>query len=290
MSKKLTYILLAQLSLTLLSPGSHAGEPDKSASLSTSSHAGEPGQSTKVALEDQPQDLVEHIVWAPERPLIPQFLPAPVLQQADIETIAIHEESRSALTEYIAFEKRELAAGKSTSCHRTSEEAFAEHETPNGRSLIQLLEVQDTVALGTVRSLVPGWGGNQPLTMVYVETQEILHCRPGFGDGYAVRNIAAGDMVSTTLDAGSFELEGVTLCSWTPKAFVFPRVGDQVLIAGSPRPEDPYFLGHWGIVSLLENGEVRPQPYSNLQWDLVPLESVKAGLNGPHSACVAGDR
>lgn len=247
--------------------------------------AGEPGKSETVLLDAQPQELVRHTVWDARDPLKPKFLPASVIGQTKLQGLNIDEETRSSLEAFFEFQQDRQAAGQPMICHKTSEESMVENESPEGRKLVDLLADQDLVALGKVRAVVPGWGVHQPLSMIYVETEELLHCRHGYGDGYPVRDVTVGEIVSTTLDAGSFQVRGTTLCSWTPKSFILPVVGDQVIITGRPRPEDPYFMEHWGLVFPVENGLVRPQPYANLQWDTVPLGRIRAALNGPNSLC-----
>jgi hypothetical protein len=233
-----------------------------------------------IPLADQPQDLVNHIVWEQKRAQFPTFLPAPILQREGFEGISMDPSVVAELENRLRLEASRQP-GATIRCSLMSETSIAKQSDPNGRTLAELLESMPLTARGTVRAVVPGWALGTVMTMVYVEVEEILSCRPEWSS----RTVMPGDVVSTTMDVGSFELEGLTICNDTAKAARVPAPGDQVIIAGIPKAEDRYFLGPFGVPFLIEDGRVLPQPLTRFRWEPVPLTELREALGGPLSIC-----
>ncbi len=186
------------------------------------------------------------------------------------------------LENYLDRRRRERAAQEPATCTWTSNDNFADHENPHGRTMVDILGPQSLVARGRVRAVVPGWAVTQAMTMVYVEIEEILHCNEEEPPG---RTVSLGAVVAGMVRPGSFELEGLTVCSRTPEGFIMPKVGDEVVVGGWPRPQETYYIGRSIPLFPVRDDMVLPQPYHNFKWDTVPLETLRSSLNGPHAEC-----
>jgi hypothetical protein len=219
-------------------------------------------------------ELARHVVWEQGRPTVARFVPSVLLQDATQTPFQEGSDSLQALRHQISIIRAERDAGKQQRCTSSPYRGFATESAPDGETLEEKISSQDFAALGTVKELVPGWFLSQVRTMVYISVEHILWCAGG--KDYPIRKVNIGDVVSTTLAMGSMDIDDVTLCTSTPKGFEIPEVGDQVLILGSPRVEDPYLVGHSALLFLVDDGHVLPQPYENFQWELRSIESLEA--------------
>jgi hypothetical protein len=236
-------------------------------------------------VEDQPAHLLEHVVWSPSDPHSPVFVSAQVLGEMAATPDGLA--TVGGLDEYLRLLRFSQKNPNRPECNSTSESSFSDQESPSGRSMIELLEPIGFSAKGIVRAVVPGWALRQPMTTFYVEVEEIISCTLSSGE---VRKVGVGDLVSTSVAVGGFELHGIKLCSQTPEEYHVPMLGDEVIIAGRPQAGDSYYLGPLGVVLVLDGETVLPQPYADFQWRPRPLAELRSALNGPHVTCGGKDR
>lgn len=233
---------------------------------------------------EPPKELLEHVVWEGERPQVPIFLPAAVLERHGPSGIGMDEERRRRLEQHLEFlRRREPSQAQSIPCSLVSESGISEVPNDVGRTVVEALETSGFAALGRVLARVPGWGPDRAVTMVYVEIEELLHC----GEYFTGLPLAPGDVVGVTEEQGSFELEGVRVCNDTASALTIPPPGERVIVAGNREHDDPYFAGHRAILLPVEAGRVLPQPYSSIRWEPMPYQDLMQMLGGPVSQCRA---
>lgn len=250
--------------------------------LPGAAQAGEPGKSAQVPLEEQPPEFLHHVVWNRKYLQDTHFVPAPLLQEVGTRGLSMSIGVIEMLEDALDRRRRQRAVQEPIRCTWTSSDNFADHEDPDGRTMAEILAPQSLVARGKVLAVVPGWSVTQAMTMVYVEIEEILHCNEKEPPG---RTVSLGAVVAGIISPGSFELDGLTLCSRTPEGFIMPKVGDEVVVGGWPRAQDPYYIGRTIPLFPVRDEMVLPQPYHYFKWDSVPLESLRGSLDGPHAEC-----
>lgn len=124
-------------------------------------------------------------------------------------------------------------------------------------NLEKLLRKQQTVTLGAVVDVIPGWSPRRSSAgeLIEIEIVEVLRDRTN-----ALRQ---GERLAYFNPGGEFYYRGRRVCTSRAESFHLPQAGDLLLVAAALPPGDSSFL-YKRLVFPVVSGQVLPQPYTLL--------------------------
>jgi len=201
------------------------------------------------------------------------FVPIEVLREVPLDELPLTDSDRHWYRQRIDIRKNPerwsatFRAGQIPDC-MGSEPHFDIAPELDADHVLESLQSMDTVFLGTVEEVVPGWHFPRAKVgeMVYLRVDEVLR-----GD------LQSGAVVPEFRHGGRIQVEGVELCDQRENPF---SVGDRVVAAGFPCAVEPCF--DTLTVLRVEGSEAQsPHAIGEEAQRGLPLDSIRSQLATP---------
>lgn len=216
----------------------------------------------------------ERLLWSEVHPRVAHFVPEAILNSRNVEEISMDEDllrellwelkQRRARFHWQTGRPLDLGCKASAAAARPGSASRAEN-------LVDAIVNRDATVLATVDYVVPGWGhGYGGLeTAVYATATEVLLDKTG-----AFRS---GGEVSFLRPGADIRVQGIQLCTESPKGQHEPQPNDRLLITGYASQVNPGLL-YANTVFPVEHEALVPQPFKHIKgrmdWTIEELRSA----------------
>jgi hypothetical protein len=228
-----------------------------------------------------PGTLTSKVIWDREKRDQPKFIPADLLIEQGIHSVAPDSTAIENLEKEIEAGKRRGVLTDWRQCKWNPPNGLGLYPDPS-RPLDRLLAERGFVGRARVISLVPGWSHDRVQTMVYVEVLEPLHCFTGSPP--IKRSIKPGDILATLFQVGALTVEGVELCTANHLDLLDLSVGDEVVVGGFIPESDSIYMGNQAVILKLEDDQVESLGGQQF-WPNETVRSVTESLKNFSMSC-----
>lgn len=230
------------------------------------------------AEQEQPDylDYSDQVVWNSHAPTRALFLPQSVLDTTPLKELPLLPRYIQSVEGSVNLSEADRRRSRPDPCSVAYEDPVVLRTIDSPPTIPEWIASQYLAFLGTVIDTVPGlgtWGKPRPVTLVYVQVEEILRD----GDD----SLQLSQVLAYFQEDARIELNGKKHCSKLPRGADLAEVGERVLFTGARYGGHEFFLSA-GYVFPVREEKVLPLSWTPHFRNAEPasLATVQSAIHG----------